>query len=317
MTEIYNLNQIKNALKDIDPLPEIEDGFRAYSRGEAVIPPVGEMLFENPPGEMHIKYGYIKNQDFAVIKIAGGFYENLKMGLPSTDGLMLLFSQKTGQLKAVLLDEGYLTNVRTAAAGAVAAKYLAPENIKAVGVFGAGVQGRMQVEFLKPLTPCRDIWAWGLNEEETALYKKDMEASGFNVRTTLDPEEAASRANMIITATPSKKPLIKAGWIKPGTHITAMGSDTPEKQELDPGILAAADILAADSIAQSRLRGEIFHAVKSGAISEDKIQELGQIISEPSRQRRTDDQITVADLTGVAVQDIKIAAAVFRKLQSS
>ncbi len=317
MTEIYNLDQIKNALKNFDPLPEIEDGFRAYSRGEAVIPPVGEMLFENPPGEMHIKYGYIKNQDFSVIKIAGGFYENVKMGLPSTDGLMLMFSQKTGQLEAVLLDKGYLTNVRTAAAGAVAAKYLAPKNIKAVGVFGAGVQGRMQVEFLKPLTPCRDIWAWGLNEEETALYKKDMEASGFNVRTTLDPEEAASRANLIITATPSKKPLIKAGWIKPGTHITAMGSDTPEKQELDPDILAAADIVVADSIAQSRLRGEIFHAVKSGAVSEDKIKEMGHVISEPSLKRQADDQITVADLTGVAVQDIKIAAAVYRILQAS
>jgi ornithine cyclodeaminase len=317
MTEIYNLNQIKNALKDIDPLPEIEDGFKAYSRGEAVIPPVGEMLFEDPPGEMHIKYGYIKNQDFAVIKIAGGFYENVKMGLPSTDGLMLMFSQKTGQLEAVLLDEGYLTNVRTAAAGAAAAKYLAPKNIKAVGVFGAGVQGRMQAEFLKPLTSCRDIWAWGLNEEETALYKKDMEASGFNVRTTLDPEEAAAHANLFITATPSKKPLIKAGWIKPGTHITAMGSDTPEKQELDPDILAAADIVVADSIAQSSLRGEIFHAVKAGAVSKDKIQELGQVISEPSLQRQTEDQITVADLTGVAVQDIKIAAAVYRKLRAS
>lgn len=314
MTDIYNLNQIKEALKDIDPLPEIEAGFQAYSRGEAVIPPVGEMLFENPPGEMHIKYGYIKNQDFAVIKIAGGFYENIKMGLPSTDGLMLLFSQRNGKLEAVLLDRGHLTNIRTAAAGAVAAKYLAPKNIKAIGVLGAGVQGRMQAEALKSLTACRDIWIWGVDKGETALYKRDMEASGFNVHTTLDPEKVAAHSNLIITATPSKKPLLESGWVKPGTHITAMGSDTPEKQELDAGILTAADIVAADSISQSRFRGEIFHAVKAGALQEKKVRELGHVISDPALQRQNDDQISIADLTGVAVQDIQIAAAVYKKL---
>jgi ornithine cyclodeaminase len=316
MTRIYHLNQIKDALKDINPLPEIEKGFQDYSRGDAVIPPVGEMLFEDPPGEMHIKYGYIKNQDFAVIKIAGGFYENIKMGLPSTDGLMLLFSQRTGSLEAVLLDKGHLTNIRTAAAGSVAAKYLAPKNIRALGVLGAGVQGRMQAQALLSLTSCRELWIWGLDKGEISLYKQDMQSAGFNVHTTLDPEEVAANANLIITATPSKQPLLKAAWIQAGTHITAMGSDTPEKQELDPGILAAADIVVADSISQSCLRGEIYHALKAGAITEEKIRELGRVIGAPSLQRQTDDQVSVADLTGVAVQDIQIASAVYKKLQS-
>ncbi len=315
MTAVYHLDQMKDALENIDLLPEIEAGFLAYSSGDAVIPPVGEMLFDDPPGEMHIKYGYIRNQDYAVIKVAGGFYENTKRGIPSTDGLMLLFSRQTGQLKAVLLDKGYLTNVRTAAAGAVAAKYLAPKKIETIGVLGAGVQARMQVEALKPLTGCRKVWVWGLDDNETGVYKQDMEGVGFHVQTTLDPEEIAVNANLIITSTPSKKPLLESRWIKPGTHITAMGSDTPEKQELDPAILAAADILVADSISQCLLRGEIFHALEAGAIQKENIRELGTVISVASRRRQTEKQITVADLTGVAVQDIKIAAAVYNKLQ--
>jgi len=317
MTKIFYLSQIKKALKNIDPVPAVEEGFQAYSRGEAVIPPVGEMLFEEPPGDLHIKYGYIKNGDYGVIKVASGFYKNLDLGLPTTDGLMLLVSQQTGRIEAVLLDEGHLTNVRTAAAGAAAAKYLAPKNIHSIGIIGAGVQARMQAQALKPFTECREVWVWGLDKGETALYKKDMEAEGFAVHPTLDTEEVAAQANLIITATPSKKPLLKTKDIKPGTHITAMGSDTPDKQELEPGILSRADIVAADSISQCRLRGEICHALQESTISEKKIRELGNVIGDASLQRQNDEQITVADLTGVAVQDIKIASAVYAHLLSS
>ena len=118
MTKIFNLDQIKAALINIDPVQAIEEGFVAYSRGKVVVPPVGEMIFKNPPGDVHIKYGYIVDDDYYVIKIASGFYENVKLGLPSTNGLMLVFDQRTGELASVLLDEGYLTEVRTAAAGA-------------------------------------------------------------------------------------------------------------------------------------------------------------------------------------------------------
>ena len=136
MTQTFNLDQIKKALGSIDSTKAIEEGFVAYSQGKVVVPPIGEMLFENPPGEVHIKYGFIKNDDYYVIKIASGFYENYKINLPTNSGLMLLFSQKSGQLLCVLFDKGYLTAVRTAAAGAVVAKYLAPKNVHRIVFLG-------------------------------------------------------------------------------------------------------------------------------------------------------------------------------------
>jgi len=313
---IFKLPHIKNALKDLDTIKAIEDGFVAYSRGRTIIPPVGELLFSDPPGDAHIKYGYIKDEEYYVIKIASGFYENVKEGLPSGDGLMLLFNQRTGQLSGILLDEGHLTNVRTAAAGAVAAKHLAPEQVDCIGVFGTGIQGKMQVQYLSSVTPCRDIMVWGINMEECKQYKKEMEDLGYFVQIDLEPGKIAENCNLIITATPSTKPLLKAGTIRMGTHITAIGSDTPEKNELDPSILKKADIIAADSIDQCKTRGEIFKAVSTGVISIKKPVELGDIISGKISGRTHKDQITIADLTGVAVQDIQISVAVFNKLIS-
>ena len=312
--KIFNKSEIKHALEKVDSIEAIEKGFAAYSQEKVVVPPVAELLFSDPPGELHIKYGYIKDDPFSVIKIASGFYENTKLGLPTGDGLMLLFSQKTGQLMGILLDEGHLTNVRTAAAGAVAAKYLAPNIIHRIGIFGAGVQGRMQLTYLKTVTSCREALVWGINQDELDHYKKDMENEGFFVQTTMDSDEIASSCNLIVTATPSRSPLLHASQIRKGTHITAMGSDTPEKNELDPGILEKADIVAADSLSQCRSRGEIYQAVRSGRLKPEKVIELGRIILQPELGRRSEDQITAADLTGVAVQDIQISVAVFNIL---
>ena len=315
MAKTYNLTQIKAALRNIDTLRAVEEGFVAYSEGKVVVPPVGEMLLERPPGDVHIKYGYIKDDDYYVIKIASGFYENVKLGLPTGTGLMLIFSQKSGELVSILLDEGYLTNVRTAAAGAVVAKYLAPKNVHRIGIFGAGTQGRMQLEYLRPVTECKDAIVWGLNREELGAYKNEMEPLGFNIRTTQSAEEIASSCNLIVTATPSKSPLLKEEQVRKGTHITAMGSDTPEKIELDPKILRDADIVVADSISQCQTRGEISVALKEGLIEDKDLVELGEIIRDEKLRRSTDDQTTVADLTGVAVQDIQIAKAVFTALE--
>lgn len=314
MPKIFNLDQIKEVLKNIDSIGAIEEGFVSYSKGEVVVPPVGEMLFDDPPGEVHIKYGHIIGGEYYVIKIASGFYENVKLNLPTGTGLMLVFKQKTGKLAGILLDEAYLTQVRTAAAGAIVAKYLAPKNIDRIGIFGAGVQGRMQLEYLKPIVDCRDAIVWGITPEELGAYKKDMEAIGFSIQTTQKAEDVASTCNLIVTATPSKTPLLKSKQIRTGTHITAMGSDTPEKNELEPGILRKADIVVADSISQSRSRGEISVALKAGLIEEQNLIELGNVIMNEHLRRSSDEQVTVADLTGVAVQDIQIAKAVYEKL---
>jgi len=311
MPVVVLLAKIKKALAAVDPLPLIEEGFAAYSRGEVVVPPVGELVFNDPPGDVHIKYGYIKGDDFYVIKIASGFTNNPKLGLPSGDGLMLVYSQKTGVLEAILLDEGFLTNLRTAVAGAVAAKYLAPRQVSAVGIVGAGVQGRMQLEWLRRVRTFNEAIVWGVNEEELTAYRRDMASPGLKIRTTLRAEDVAAAANLIVTCTPATRPILKAEWIRPGTHITAVGSDTAAKQELEAGILAQADRVVVDSFSQSELRGEVYKAVSAGAIGRDRLVELGQVISDGKLWRASENEITVADLTGVAVQDIQISKAVW------
>jgi len=315
MPVVVALAEIKKALAEIDPLPLIEEGFVAYSNGRAVVPPVGELVFDDPPGDVHIKYGYIKGGGVYVIKIASGFADNPKRGLPSGDGLMLVFDRKTGRLEAILLDEGYLTNLRTAAAGAIVAKYMAPREVTAAGIFGAGIQGRMQLEWLRRVRKIEEAVVWGVDERELAAYRRDMEGPGLKIRTTLRAEEVAAAANLIVTCTPSTRPLLQAEWIRPGTHITAVGSDTAEKQELDPAILARADRVVVDSLSQSELRGEVFRAVSAGAIGRERLVELGRVIEDPALGRASDGEITVADLTGVAVQDIMISQAVWNSIK--
>jgi len=314
MTKIYNLSQIKKVIKEHHAIREIEEGFIAYSQGKSVVPPVGELIFKDPPGDVHIKYGYLIDDDYYVIKIASGFYESQEPDQYTSDGLMLLFKKGTGELACALLDECYLTHVRTAAAGAVVAKYLAPKNVNRIGIFGAGMQGRMQLKYLKSIINSRDVMVWGLNQKELDDYKKDMEQLGYSIQTTLNASEIASNCNLIVTATPSTSPLLSADQIQKGVHITAMGSDTPEKNELDPRILQKADLVIADSISQCLLRGGIHHALKTGLLKEENIVELGKVIVDKELQRSSEGQITVADLTGVAVQDIQISKAVYEAL---
>ena len=315
MVKVVEIEEIERILQSIDPIQIIEDGFIAYSQGKVIVPPVGEMVFDDPPGECHIKYGFIKNDDFFVIKVATGFYDNPKLNLPAFDGLMLLFNQKTGQLLSVLLDNGHLTNIRTAAAGAIAAKYMAPKKVKRIGVFGAGTHGRLQPIYLQRVLNCKDLITWGINQDELDVYEKDMKELGFRVETTQESEDITSTCNLIVTCTPSKEPLIFVDQVKDGTHITALGSDTPEKQELDSAILKKTDRLIVDSIEQCLLRGESFKALQNRKINKNKMIELGDMIVNKQLQRQSDEEITVVDLTGVAVQDIQISKAVWEAIK--
>lgn len=308
---IVDLPEIKRILPSLDLIGPIESGFSAYSRGAAVVPPVGELLFAEPPGDVHIKYGYLKGGEYYVVKIASGFYRNPSQGLPSSNGLMLLFCQRTGTLECVLLDEGYLTDVRTGIAGAIAAKYLAPRHVHCIGIIGTGIQARMQLRCLRLVSDCRRVVVCGRNSDRIDRYRTEMTAEGFSVDTTCDPGEVAARCNLIVTATVASSPLLWSAQVRPGTHITAVGADAPYKQELDPRILLEADLVVADSIPQCRERGEIAHALRAGLIDPGILLELGQIISGEKQGRSEERQVTVADLTGVAVQDIQIAQAVF------
>ena len=316
MADIVSRERIEDALRTIDPVPLIEAGFAAYSRGEVVVPPVGEMLFSDPPGDVHIKSGYLKGDEVYVIKIASGFYPDPASHRAVSNGLMLVFSRRTGELAAVLLDGGRLTDIRTAAAGAVAARLLAPAEVTRAGILGAGVQGRLQLEYLRRVRPIEEAVVWGLDEAELAAYRKDMEAAGFRVRTTLEAREVADACRLIVACTPATKPLLFADWIRPGTHITAMGSDTADKQELDPEILGRADRVVVDSLSQSETRGEVFRAVRAGVLGREGVVELGAVVSDPRLGRRSESDITVADLTGVGVQDIQIAKAVWAAVRA-
>lgn len=315
MPTVLDLQQIKTIVKNLDIISAMKEGFIAYSNGNAVVPPVGELIFEDPPGDVHIKYGYIKKEAFYVIKIASGFYENPKLGIASGQGLMLLFKQQTGELVSVLLDEGHLTDIRTAAAGALAVQYFAPQKLSAVGIIGTGMQAKLQLLHLQKNKPCRVVWLWGRNRAHAERLKADLGTS-FEVHIANNCAEVAQHANVILTCTPAETPHLYAADIQPGTLIVAVGSDTQHKQELDSKILQKADLVIADSIPQSKSRGEIYQAVKAGAINETNVTELGYALQNPKLQGTNEQQITVVDLTGVAVQDIKIAEAVYQHSKS-
>lgn len=314
MPTIINLKEITSIVNNIDVIAAMKEGFIQYSNGNSIVPPVGELLFKNPPGDVHIKYGYIKNQDFYVIKIASGFYENTQLGIPSGQGLMLLFKQKTGQLEAVLLDEGYLTNIRTISAGTLAVKHFAPKEVQIVGIIGTGTIAKLQIQQLQQNNLCKTFWLWGRNEVKAEQLKSELGA-GFDIRITATCREVAQNCDVIITTTPSETPLLQADDIIAGTLIVAIGSDTEHKQELASEILQKADLVIADSIPQSKSRGEVYQAVKAGSISEEKVVELGKALQDSNQQGTNNEQITVVDLTGVAVQDIMIASAVFSNHQ--
>ncbi len=278
------------------------------------MPPVGELLFAR--GEAHIKYGAIRGDETFAVKVATGFYDNPRRGLPSSNGVMLLFDATTGAPRAVLLDEGRLTDIRTAVAGAIAAKYLAPKTIDAIGVIGTGIQARLQAEYLRPVTGCSRIFVFGRDATAVDAYRRDMAEKGFDVTACATPAAVAARADLIVTTTPSHTPLLMAGDVRPGTHITAVGADTPEKNELDPALFARAGRVVADSLAQCAVRGELHHALAAGTVARSRVVELGAIAAGAAQGRQSDDEITIADLTGVAVQDIKIAQAVLAAIEA-
>lgn len=190
--------------------------------------------------------------------------------------------------------------------------FLAPANIRRICVIGTGIQARLQLRQLKDITPCRSVTVWGRSKEKLIGYRAEMSRDGFEITTPLDAGQVAAECNLIVTTTPSTEPLLFAEQIQPGTHITAVGADAPHKQELDSTILKlAAVVVVADSIPQRLERGEIFRAIQDGRITRDVLIELGAVISGAHSGRTSDEQITVADLTGVAVQDIQIAKSVY------
>ena len=315
MTKVVDSQTVREIVGRIDTqelLEAISDGFVMYSNHDVVVPPVGHLALTDPPADVHIKYGYIEDDDFYVIKIASGFYENPKLGLSSSNGLMLVFNKNNGELLSVLLDEGHLTDIRTAIAGAIVAKHLAPKVIDAVGIIGTGVQARLQLKYLKSVLSFNKVFVWGRNEESLRRYVEDTRDLELDIIPTLNISDVTTKCNYIVTTTPSREILVRSEEVRGGTHITAVGPDAKGKHELDPLIIGKADIVIADSIEQCLDHGELAHGVAHNIDFKSKLKELGTFIKE-NLSRTSDDQITLADLTGVAVQDIQMAKLVYKK----
>ncbi len=303
-TDLRHLVPLDNAAVDC-----IEQAFRALAGGNVVMPPIMTLMVPEHNGEVCVKTAYVPGIDSFAMKMSPGFFDNPKLGLPSTSGLMVLFSSRTGMLEALLLDNGYLTDVRTAAAGAVAAKHLARKDAASVCVIGAGVQARMQLVALTLVRPITSAMIWardGVKAKATAAGLQDE--LGIDVTASADIASAVSSADIVVTTTPSDAPLVMADWLQPGQHITAMGSDQEHKVEIDPGCLARAALYVPDSQAQCAIKGELRSALAAGVFTADQMfAELGDVVAGTAAGRQTDDDITIADLTGTGVQDTAIA----------
>lgn len=301
---------LENIALDLRALEDVERGFAELAAGNATVPPIMMIPVPALEGEVDIKSAFIQGLPHLAVKVASGFFRNPERGLPSQSGQMLVIDAETGFLVAVLLDNGYLTQVRTGAAGAVAAKYLAPQKTEEAGVIGAGVQARFQMRALALVRNIRVIRFFSLDGEEVRdAYVRDMERElGVKVIKSSSVEEVVKESSLVVTTTPARKPFLKAEWLHPGLHLTTMGSDAEEKQEVEASVAGAVDLLACDLRSQSFRLGELRSALAAGVISETTpVVELGDLVLGNHPGRTSDDQITMCDLTGVGVQDTMIS----------
>ena len=301
---------------DLDAIECIENAFHALATKAVVMPPIMRLDIIENNGEIAVKTAYIPGIDNLAIKISPGFFDNPSLGLPSTNGLMVLFSTRTGMVEALLLDNGYLTNIRTAAAGAVAAKYFARADSQSAAILGAGAQAGLQLEALTLVRDITSATLWARDFDKAKARAAELaQQLGFPVTPHASVEQAIENADIIVTTTPSSQPILKAESIRPGQHITAMGSDSEHKNEIDPQIFSRAQYFC-DRLSQVQTLGELHHALEQRLVKPSaEFPELGQVISQQAAGRDNSDDITLCDLTGTGIQDTAIATLAFRLCQ--
>lgn len=308
--KILTETELRAAVRlDPDAVDCVEKGFTTLAQGTVVMPPILSMAIDDFNGEVDVKTAYVPGFDSFAIKMSPGFFDNPGLGLPSTSGLMILFSSRTGIVEAVLLDNGYLTDVRTAAAGAVAARHLSREDSRSACILGAGAQAKLQLQALCLVRPIEraTIWARDFGKAKAAAAET-TDRLGISVEAADDAEAAVRGADVVVTTTPSSTPLVMADWLQPGQHVTAMGSDQDHKNELDPACIAKADLYVPDRQAQTALLGELRSAIEAGLVAPDAaFAELGAVAAGMAPGRASAEAITIADLTGTGVQDTVIA----------
>jgi ornithine cyclodeaminase/alanine dehydrogenase-like protein (mu-crystallin family) len=292
----------------------VERGFRALGRGEATLPDPMVLELPEQAAEVHVKGAHLRGGRHIVLKLATGFYRNRARGLPSGDGMFLLLDADTGVPDILLEEHGYLTDFRTAAAVALTLKYLAPKHSREALLVGAGALARLTARAMLAELPLERLTLWNRTAERAEALAREL-APPVQVRIAPALEHAVRDHRVIVTATASTTPLIKAAWVAPGTHITSVGTGSPEKIELEPEVLRKADKLVADRVSQTERYGNLHHAIAAGAVTRERVYgELGDLAAGRLAGRETASEVTVADLTGVGVQDAAIAQAVVEEL---
>lgn len=291
----------------------MESAFSWLEQDRVSMPPVMHIEAKEHKGDVDVKSAYVRGLPYFAIKIASGFPDNPRRGLPVGSAMMVLLNSASGFCEAVLLDNSYLTDLRTGLAGAVAAKYLAPETIRTVGVLGTGTQARYQLKCLRLLRQFQQVFVWGRSTENLqACVEALREDLKIDVVAADCAETVVRECELLITATASDRPLVKSEWLHAGQHITAVGADFPHKQELEAEVLRRADRLVCDRLSQCMLLGELQHLVRNGELPGDlEVIELGQLTTGAKPGRLGNDEITVCDLTGTGVQDTAIANLAF------
>ena len=303
---IVELPEILAALVEDAALAGVESGFRRLHAFEAQVTAVGHLTFPDAPGDCHIKSAYIAGDDIFVIKVATGFHHNPTLGIPSSNGFMAVMSARTGEPLGILRDQGQLTDRRTAMAGVIAARAIHRPGSHTLGIVGAGTQARLQARMISHHLKLQTVLVWARNKDAAAGLAAEVGGTSVSL------SELCARADLIVTTTSATEPLLTSDKITAGKRIVAVGADAPGKRELDPEILARGRVVV-DSCAQCVDHGETGWAVRAGLLDPASLIELGAQLTAPIEFAA--EEIVVADLTGVAVQDVEIAKSVWSRLR--
>lgn len=299
---VLTLDEIRGVATRDRVIEVVRSALIAHSEGRTQVPPPVHLTFADADGDAHVKAGHLLRAKTFSVKLASGFYGNRRLGLPSNHGLIVVSSAQTGEVAAVLEDEGWLTAWRTAAAASLATDALARPGPIALAVIGTGLQARLAVDWHRALRPLRRVVIAGRRPEAVAQLAREVGGERAD-----SPVTAVSEADAVLTATAARAPLFEAGVVRPGTHITALGADLPGKQELPVELLSRATLFA-DDLGQSLDHGDLGHGLRVGAVRSGDVRLLGDVLRDGLE--RADDAITVADLTGVGALDAAVAGAV-------
>lgn len=295
-----------------EAIDAVEQTFAAMARGLARNYPVVREVVGHADAVFGVKTGADVSAPFLGLKAGGYWPHNLARGLTNHQSATLLFDPDTGRASA-LVSANYLTGIRTGAASAIATKHLSRPDSSALGIIGTGAQSAYQLRATLAARKIRTVHAWDPSADNLAAFGKTVAALGLSYHAHESREDVARLSDILVTVTPSSKALVDKAWVRPGTHISAMGADTRGKQELDPQLVAAAALFV-DETAQSISIGEFQHAYGQGLIAEGDIRgSIGAVIAGLCDGRRSAEEITIFDGTGVSLQDLVVADLAVRR----